>query len=95
MTDELQCNVAEIDSSYNKLLAPPPDADNSKIRVVVDVMINSFNSFDIIDSSFELEFVLALKWYDSRLVFNNIREKKSTNDGANGEKWNMVSYCCS
>ena len=86
MTDELQCSVAEIESSYNKLLAPPPVEDNGKIKIVVDVMINSFNSFDIIDSSFELEFVLALKWFDSRLVFNNLREKKSSNVMAPKEK---------
>ena len=77
--DEVGCNIAEIDPSYNKLLAPPPRENRTKVEVQVDVTINSFNSFDLIDSSFELEFVLALKWFDSRLVFNNLREMKSSN----------------
>ena len=77
--DEVGCDIAEIDPSYNKLLAPPPRENRTKVEVQVDVTINSFNSFDLIDSSFELEFVLALKWFDSRLIFNNLRKIKSSN----------------
>ena len=77
--DEIDCKVAEIDSSYNKMLAPPPEEGKNKIPVEVAITINTFNSFDLIDSSFELEFVLALKWYDNRLTFNNLREQKSSN----------------
>ena len=77
--DEIDCNVAEIDPSYNKRLAPPPEKGLSKIQVELDITINTFNSFDLIESSFELELVLALKWYDSRLVFNNLRKSMSSN----------------
>lgn len=77
--DEVDCNIAEIDPSYNKLLPPPPEEGKNKVQVQVDVTINSLNSFELIDSSFELEFVLALKWFDSRLVFNNLRESQNSN----------------
>ena len=77
--DELDCNIAEIDPSYNKELAPPPEKDKAKVMVVVNVTINSLNSFNLIEENFELEFVVSLKWFDSRLVFNNLREKKIFN----------------
>ena len=78
-TDEMDCRVAEIDSGYNKLLTPPPGEGNMKVPVIIDVTIIAFRSFDISQSNFELQLILGMKWFDGRLNFNNLRDKKSLN----------------
>ena len=47
--------------------------------MIIDVTINSFNSFDISVSNFELQLIMGVKWFDARLNFNNLRQKKSSN----------------
>ena len=86
MTDEMECRVIQMDSGYNKLLTPPPGEGNDKVPVTIDVTINSFNSFDISESKFELQIVLGLKWFDGRLKYNNLRPKKSSNVMGPAEK---------
>ena len=94
-SDEQECRVVELHSSYNRwshttleprFLAPPPRKAAGKVPVDISVQINSLNKFDIIDSSFDLEFVVSAVWFDSRLAFNNLRQNKSSNTMGPSEK---------
>ena len=79
-SDELQCSVVEMDSSYNRFLSPPPLEAGAKLRVNVSMKIHSVDNFDTIACSFATQFTLNLKWYDGRLDFNNLRNKPKTID---------------
>ena len=85
-TDELECKIVQMDSSYNQLLSPPPGEGREKVEVIIDVTINSFNSFDITESNFEVQMVLGMSWFDARLNYNNLRQKMSKNIMGPNEK---------
>ena len=70
-TDELGCSVVEIDTSYNRFLSPPHSG--SRLSVNVSLTIHSISGFDPILSIYENQFTVVLKWYDSRLLYNNLR----------------------
>ena len=79
-SDELQCSVVEIHSSYNRFLSPPPLEIGSKLRVNMSVKIHSLDNFNTIAGSFACQFTLKLRWYDGRLEFYNLRAKPKTID---------------
>ena len=74
-SDELDCKVLEIDSSYNKFLSPPlPESTKSGyINVFCSFYIHSLDSFDPVGGNYAVKFTLQLKWKDPRLFFNNLR----------------------
>ena len=74
-SDELDCKVLEIDSSYNKFLSPPlPESTKSnKTEILCSILVHSLDSFDPVVGKYEVKFTLQLKWNDSRLYFNNLR----------------------
>ena len=78
-TDEIDCRVVEIDSSYNKFLSPPVEEGHSKLSVLTSVSLHSVSSLDPILASYEAEFTVTLKWRDERLRFNNLRAESNMN----------------
>ena len=80
-TDEIGCSVVDIDTSYNRFLSPPNSAKTqaSKLSVNVSLTIHSINGFDPILSMYENQFTVVLKWYDSRLLYNNLRQEPKIN----------------
>ena len=79
-SDEFQCSVVEMDSSYNRYLSPPPLEGRTKIMVNISMEVHSVDNFDPIAGSFAAQFTLNLKWYDGRLDFTNLRTKPKTID---------------
>ena len=72
-TDEMDCRVIEVDSSYNKFLSPPVEAGETKLSVLASVSLHSVSSLDPVLASYEAEFTVTLQWRDERLNFNNLR----------------------
>ena len=79
-SDEHDCKVLEIDSSYNKFLSPPlPEftqankTKQNKTEIFSSIFVHSLDSFDPVGGNYEAKFTLKLKWKDSRLCFNNLR----------------------
>ena len=74
-SDEVECKVVEVSSSYNKFLTPPiPEtAISEKLEILSTVVIQAFGTFDPIESNFAVKFTINLQWYDKRLRFNNLR----------------------
>ena len=80
-TDEIGCSVVNIDTSYNRFLSPPHSSPTqaSKLSVNVSLTIHSINGFDPILSMYENQFTVVLKWYDGRLLYNNLRKPPKIN----------------
>ena len=80
-SDELNCRVVEVDSSYNKFLSPPViDTSNSEeLKILSSVTIHSLSSFDPVGADYQVQFTVILKWFDTRLSFNNLRSPPEVN----------------
>ena len=78
-TDEMDCRVIEVDSSYNKFLSPPVEAGETKLSVLASVSLHSVSSLDPVLASYEAEFTVTLRWRDERLSFNNLRAESNMN----------------
>ena len=85
-TDEINCKVIETDQSYNKFLSPPPQSGYQKLHVYVSIKMHTLSSFDPIHSNYESKFSVNLKWFDSRLKFNNLRSLPESNSMGPDEK---------
>ena len=74
-SDELDCRVVEVDSSYSKFLSPPlPELTQSrKLEIFISIFVYTLDSFDPVGGDYEIKFTLHSKWKDSRLNFNNLR----------------------
>ena len=84
-SDEVSCTVSEMDPSYNKFLSPPPQMAKKKVEAQISITIQSLDSFEIIESRFKVEFEVNLRWFDTRLTFNNLREDKGAYSMGAGE----------
>ena len=78
-TDEMDCRVIEVDSSYNKFLSPPVEAGETKLSVLASISLHSVSSLDPVLASYEAEFTVTLRWRDERLSFNNLRAESNMN----------------
>ena len=76
MSDEEQCKLLTMQSSYRKAYAPINVGENSEIiKVNVNVSMDITNILRIIETQdiFETKLVLHLTWFDNRLEFNNLK----------------------
>ena len=78
-TDEMDCRVIEVDSSYNKFLSPPVEAGETKLSVLASVSLHSVSSLDPVLASYGAKFTVTLRWRDERLSFNNLRAESNMN----------------
>ena len=85
-SDELECNVVEFGSSYNKYLTPPTPnsklnkySDSTKLEIHATIAVHKLLHFDALTHTFDAEFTLDLEWFDSRVKFNNLRSKPKVN----------------
>ena len=78
-SDELDCRVLNLHSSYNKFLSPPPNKGDNKVTVYSSMRLHSLASFDPVESSFQSKFSVLLKWRDSRLQYINLRQASGVN----------------
>ena len=80
-SDELDCRVVNIHSSYNKFLSPPPGPEegDNKVKVFSSVRLHSMASFDPVESSYASKFSVLLRWRDVRLEYINLREAPAVN----------------
>ena len=85
-TDEINCKVIETDQSYNRFLSPPPPLAFPKLPIYVSMKVHALSSFDPIKANYESKFSINLKWFDSRLKFNNLRSIPEANSMGPDEK---------
>ena len=76
-SDEVNCSVVEIDSSYNKYLTPP--GSSNKLPIKLSIQLQSLDSFKSIEGRFAVKFTVILQWFDGRLKYNNLRNSSELN----------------
>ena len=72
-SDEVGCSKVVIESSYSRLIAPPPVGNRSRAVVRIAVTIHAILQIDEIGETFYVSFNQDATWIDPRLVYHNIK----------------------
>ena len=90
-SDEADCARVKIDPTYQKFIVPPPhSADLALTEVKVGMNVETIMDINEVDGYFQVQFYLTLKWFESRLRFNNLKEDIDLNNflpSENTEIW--------
>ena len=78
-SDEINCNVLNIKGSYNKDISPPTLRNVGLVNIDVSIVMDTILKIDEIDEVFYLSFILVTQWFDSRLIYNNLKRKIDLN----------------
>ena len=78
-SDEINCNVLNIKGSYNKDISPPTLSNEGLVNIDVSIVMDTILKIDEIDEVFYLSFILVTQWFDSRLIYNNLKRKIDLN----------------
>lgn len=92
-SDEINCNVLNLDNSYNKVMwsflakykqksfdqdISPPTV-SGLLKIDLSFYMDTVLSLDEIKEEFYISFTMMTQWYDSRLKFNNLKEQVDLN----------------
>ena len=75
-SDEIDCKVVHINSTYNKLLSP---SQNKSVEILVQVKVKDIIKIDENSNEFRVKFKIYLYWNDYRLTFYNLKKKDKEN----------------
>ena len=75
-SDERQCSLVNIPSSYNKANSPENNEDGHPFQIRVHAQIINIDDIDPVYMAVTLTMELHLKWNDYRLTFSNPSSKK-------------------
>ena len=75
-SDEIDCKIVHINSTYNKLLSP---SLNKSVEILVQVKVKDIIKIDENSNEFRVKFRISLKWNDYRLTFYNLKKKEKEN----------------
>ena len=78
-TDEDDCSLIIPNSQYKKEIVPPTINDLSKLRVNVTVDIENIGKIDVVDGVIEIMYKLTRTWYDSRIIYQNLKMNNNLN----------------
>ena len=78
-SDEVGCSKVVLESSYSRLIAPPPAGNSSRAVVRIAVTIHSILQIDEIGETFYVSFNQDATWIDPRLVYQNIKRNTDLN----------------
>ena len=73
-SDEYNCNLVNVPTSYNKLISPGLNekSNGQPIRLFINVNILSIDLIDTVEMCVGITFDTEIKWTDDRLHFENI-----------------------
>ena len=72
-SDEIECTVANILSSYSKAINPPPRPGESKAKVMLSLKLEAILKLDELEEIMYVKYVLVTKWTDPGLEFHNLK----------------------
>ena len=78
-TDEDDCSLVKLNTQYKKELVPPPKGNSLRLGVNISVDIESVGKIDIVGGVIEIVYKLRRTWYDSRLMFQNLKTDNEHN----------------
>ena len=79
-SDEADCARVKMVPSYQKFIVPSPtSAEGKKLDVNVVLHLETIMDIDEVEGHFQVQFYLIMKWFESRLRFNNLKDDISLN----------------
>ena len=85
-SDEIECTIANIMSSYSKAMNPPPRPGESKARVMLSIQLEAILKLDELEEIMYVKFILFTKWTDPGLEFHNLKKNVDENVLSQAEK---------
>ena len=80
-SDEADCERVKMQSSYQKYIVPSPNNDeDDKLEVDIVIKVETIMDIDEVEGHFQVQFYLTMKWFESRLIFNNLKDDISLNN---------------
>ena len=91
LSDEFDCKIINPGQSYQNFIAPPTlktDTKQMDDKIMIDVSADIISILDIdeISSIFQVQFFLHFTWYDSRLMYYNLKNDTGLNTLSPEEK---------
>ena len=92
LSDEFDCKIINPGQSYQNFIAPPTlksdTTEQMDDKIVIDVSADIISILDIdeISSIFQVQFFLHFTWYDSRLIYYNLKTDTGLNTLSPEEK---------
>jgi hypothetical protein len=78
-SDEVECNIVNIEDSYMKNIPPSPTVQDDKLRVFIAVNLFAILGISEVGNSISLQFEVELTWNDQRLTMTNLKRDKFCN----------------
>ena len=78
-SDEIDCHVLRVDTSYNKDISPPTLGSQASLSIDVTFVMDTVLKVDEIDEIFYISYNMMVQWYDSRLSYNNLKREEDLN----------------
>ena len=82
-SDESKCQLLVFDSSYNSKVPPftvnPGDKSLVPVKVKVSTSLMNVLAISEFSHTIDLKLGITLKWYESRVVFHNLKTKEALN----------------
>ena len=72
-SDEKNCTLLITNPSYDPHVAPTTPGDNVKNPIEIHITILKILKTQIVDQKIKIQFSLSMTWYDSRLLFKNLK----------------------
>ena len=82
-SDEKNCKLVKMEGNYNQNIAPftvdPISETIEAVIVNISAEIIDILNINEVEQAFEVKFRLLLSWYDSRLVYHNLKKSRISN----------------
>ena len=72
-SDEKNCTLLITNPSYDPHVAPTTSGDNVKNPIEISITILKILKTQIVENKIKIQFTLSMTWYDSRLLFKNLK----------------------
>ena len=78
-SDEEECKVFITFKGYNKLLAPPPSGNETKLSIDLSIYIDKIIEINEIEGYFKTKTTFIRKWRNSQLTYQNLKKDPKKN----------------
>ena len=72
-SDEKNCTLLITNPSYDPHVAPTTPGENVKNPIEINITILKILKTQIVENKIKIQFSLSMTWYDSRLLFKNLK----------------------
>ena len=73
-SDEADCSRVTFEKNYQKFIVPPPKDDKNTVELKVSIDVSQLMDISEVGGYFQVQFILTMKWFESRLRFKNLKD---------------------